>query len=98
MIRKLYLALPMAMILCGCGDSGSAPATATAPATNTADRIKQDLSTAGHELHDVTTQAAQEVKPALEKAKDQGRQAIHDVAVKIAEQTATQSAPTTTPQ
>ena len=98
MIRKLYLLVPIALMLCGCGDAGSAPATSTAPATNTSDRIQQDLKQAGHELHDVTTQAASEIKPALNQAKEEGRQAIHDVAVKIAEQTATQPSPTTTPQ
>ncbi len=74
----------------GCGDSGGGTTT-TGPAT-TQERIREDMRAAGQGIRDAATQAAAEVKPALERAKEEGRQAVHDVAVKVAEKTATQPA------
>ncbi len=95
----LIVAVPVVLLMAGCGDSGAAPATAPATQSSSAEeRIKQDLSKAGQEIHDVTTQAAQEAKPAIDHATAEGRQMIHDAAVKIAEKTATEPAPATAPQ
>ncbi len=90
-MAKRWMAAVMiggAAALLGCGDSGST----TEPAT-TQQRVQQDLHAAGQEIKDAASQAASDVKPALERAKEEGRQVIHDAAEKVAEHTATQPAP-----
>jgi hypothetical protein len=86
--------MSMAMIgvvaaLVGCGDSGTG--STTAPAT-TQQRVQQELHNAGEAISNAATQAAGEVKPALARAKEEGRQVIHDAAEKVAQSTATQPA------
>jgi hypothetical protein len=76
------------MMLGACGDSGSS----TQPAT-TQQRVEQDIHAAGQAISNAATQAASDVKPALDRAKEEGRQVIHNAAEKVAQSTASQPAP-----
>ena len=80
--------------LAACGDSGSGTATAPATGPSTeAEKIRQDLNTAGQNIKNAATEAAREAGPALQKAKEEGRQVVHDLSQKIADHTSTAPAP-----
>ncbi len=91
MIRKMTMAILAGMCvgMIGCGSSTGDPTTG--PAT-TQQRIVQDLHTVGQDIKEAATQAASEVKPALQRAKEEGQKVIHDAAQKVADSTATQPA------
>jgi hypothetical protein len=86
--RSIFLFLFVALIpWSGCGKSGSG-----AQADQDAEKLKQDLRQTGQDLKVAADQAATQLKPVMEKAKEDSRVVIHDVAQKIADETATQPA------
>ena len=78
----LLVAVLAGIALVACERSGTPPATA--PATQTGEKIKQDLKMLGHDLKDAATQAATEVEPAIRAASEKGRELIHEGAQKVA--------------
>lgn len=89
----LFLATAIAS-LAACGDSGS---TTTAPSSGSAsERAAQDLRAAGDNIKAAATEAATEVRPALRRAGEETREAVHDLSEKIADRTATAPAPAAT--
>ena len=84
---KFWLSLAAIVLISGCGKSGTPGTAGTAPSTG--EKIKEDVKALGHDIKDAATQAASEVKPALQEAKDKGQQMIHDGAQKVADLTAT---------
>ena len=91
-IANIVMVVAGTVALAGCGDSGSTPPTNTG-GNSAAQRAADDLRAAAATMKAAATEAASAAQPALEKAKEESRQVIHDAAQKIADRTAT--APTT---
>ena len=86
---KLGLAAMVLGLLCGCGPDTGGVAT-SGPTTQ--QRIEQHLKDAGESLKAAATEAGAELKPAIDKAKEQTQDALHRAAVKVSEMTAPTSA------
>jgi len=83
----------VALALAACGDSGSTTTTPTPTTPTTQQQVTNDIREAGEKIKDAASAAASQAGPALERAKQEGQQAIHDLSQKIADKTA----PTTQP-
>jgi hypothetical protein len=94
-LASFTLALGVISGLAACGDNGTGSTTAPATESSTAQRIQQDLRTAGQDVRNAATEAATEVGPALRRAKEEARETVHDISQKVADETAT--APATRP-
>ena len=75
MDKACILAL-VTVLLAGCGKSES---TATGPATDptATERLKDDMQAAGRDIKAAATEAATQVKPEFERAKEESREAVH---------------------
>jgi gas vesicle protein len=100
MREMLWMALLLGSVIGGCNKSEN-PATATAPTAG--EKLKEDVKQAGRDIRDVATQAATEVKPAIENVTEKGRELIHEGAQKVSDWTGSRPAtepgtlPTTRP-
>ena len=87
-MRSAMMAAAMAAMLVmmtGCDDSGS---PATRPAASTQERVKQDVNEAGQQLKEAGDEVARKADPAIERAKEESKQAVHRAAEKVSELTA----------
>lgn len=89
---RIVPVLLAALLISACSKSDQSGAPATEPTSG--DRIKQDLKDAGQNLKSAATEASTQIKPAYEKAKEEGREAVHGAAEKVAQWTDTQPATT----
>jgi gas vesicle protein len=91
-IVTLLIGATIGLAACGDNTAGTATAPATGPSAES-ERIRENLNAAGQSIKNAATQAASEAGPALERAKEEGRDAVHTLSQKIADRTATAPAP-----